>query len=168
MKEIPDGSVDMILCDLPYGTTACKWDTVIPMDKLFEQYRRIAKENAAIVLFCAQPFTSALVTSNVKCFKHHWVWLKNRGTGFQCAKYRPMMKTEDIIVFTKNGKRVNYYPQMIPLEKPYVDSGAKSTRGVNPLANFNKFKKVHTEKYPTNVIEVQKVSKPQHPTQKPV
>lgn len=168
MKDIPDGSVDMILCDLPYGTTACKWDTVIPFEPLWEQYSRIIKDNGAVVLFSAQPFTSALVSSNIKNYKHHWIWLKNRGTGFQVAKYRPMMQTEDIIAFCKKGNTLKYNPQMISLEKPYKGTGAKSTNGSNPLAHFNKMEKVYTHKYPTNVIEVPKVSKPQHPTQKPV
>ena len=168
MKDIPDGSIDMILCDLPYGTTACKWDTVIPFEPLWEQYNRIIKDNGAIVLFSAQPFTSALVSSNIKNYKHHWIWLKNRGTGFQVAKYRPMMQTEDIIAFCKKGNTLKYNPQMIPLDKPYKGTGAKSTNGSNPLAHFNKLEKVYTHKYPTNVIECPKVTKPQHPTQKPV
>ena len=77
MKRIPDGSVDMILCDLPYGTTACKWDTVIPFEPLWEQYERVIKDNGAIVLFGSQPFTSAMVSSNIKGYKHHWIWKKN-------------------------------------------------------------------------------------------
>ena len=105
MKEIPEESIDCIICDLPYGTTACKWDIVIPFKELWGQYTRITKDNGAIILFCCQPFTSVLVNSNLKGYKHHWIWLKNRGTGFQVAKYRPMMKTEDIIVFTKKGKK---------------------------------------------------------------
>lgn len=168
MKEIPDGSIDMILCDLPYGTTACKWDSVIPFEPLWEQYNRIIKDNGAIVLFSAQPFTSALVSSNIKNYKHHWIWLKNRGTGFQVAKYRPMMQTEDIIAFCKKGNTLKYNPQMIPLEKPYYCRNASSTNGSNPLANFGEGGKWVNEKYPTNVIEIAKVTKPIHPTQKPV
>lgn len=168
MKDIPDESIDMILCDLPYGTTACKWDTVIQFGALWEQYNRIIKDNGAIVLFAAQPFTSALVCSNIKNYKHHWVWVKNRGTGFQVAKYRPMMKTEDVIAFCRNGNTLKYNPQMILLDKPYFCRNASSTNGSNPLANFNEGGKWVREKYPTNVIECDKVSKPQHPTQKPV
>ena len=103
MKSIPDKSIDMILCDLPYGTTACKWDTIIPFEPLWEQYKRIIKDNGAIVLTSAQPFTSNLVMSNPKWYRHHWVWIKEKGTGFQVAKYRPMMKTEDIIMFNERG-----------------------------------------------------------------
>ena len=168
MKLIPDESVDMILCDLPYGTTACKWDTVIPLEPLWEQYNRIIKPNGAIALFGAQPFTAVLVASNIKNYKHHWIWMKNRGTGFQVAKYRPMMQTEDVVVFCKRGNTLNYNPQMIPLDKPYKGTGAKSTNGSNPIAHFNKIEKEYTHKYPTNVINCAKVSKPQHPTQKPV
>ncbi len=168
MKDIPDKSVDMILCDLPYGTTACKWDVIIPFNKLWEQYNRIIKDNGAIALFCCQPFTSVLVNSNLKGYKHHWIWLKNRGTGFQVAKYRPMMKTEDIIVFTKKGEKINYYPQMIKLDKPYFSKNASSTNGTNPLSHFNKGGKLVDSKYPTNVLEFSKVAQPIHPTQKPV
>ena len=168
MKDIPDKSIDMILCDLPYGTTACKWDIVIPFDKLWEQYNRIIKDNGAIALFCCQPFTSVLVNSNLKGYKHHWIWLKNRGTGFQVAKYRPMMKTEDIIVFTKKGEKINYYPQMTKLDKPYFSRNASSSNGTNPLAHFNSGGKMVDSKYPTNVLDFSKVTKPLHPTQKPV
>ena len=169
MKDIPDKSIDMILCDLPYGTTACKWDTIIPFEPLWQQYNRIIKDNGAIVLFSAQPFTSVLVNSNLKGYKHHWIWEKNRGTGFQVAKYRPMMATEDIIAFTKKGERINYYPIMVERDKPTVYKGASGTNGTNPLANFDKnLKKVSTHKYPTNIIKCNKVSKAIHPTQKPV
>lgn len=168
MKEIPDKSIDMILCDLPYGTTACKWDVVIPFEPLWEQYNRIIKDNGAIALFCCQPFTSVLVNSNLKGYKHHWIWLKNRGTGFQVAKYRPMMKTEDIIVFTKKGEKINYYPQMIKLDKPYFSRNASSSNGTNPLTHFNSGGKKVDSKYPTNVLDFSKVAKPVHPTQKPV
>jgi site-specific DNA-methyltransferase (adenine-specific) len=168
MKDIPDGSVDLVLTDPPYGTTACKWDSVIPFEPMWEQYNRIIKPNGAIALFGAQPFTAVLVASNIKNYKHHWIWMKNRGTGFQVAKYRPMMQTEDIVVFCKRGNTLNYNPQMIPLDKPYKGTGAKSTNGSNPIAHFNKIEKEYTHKYPTNVINCAKVSKPQHPTQKPV
>ena len=169
MKDIPDKSIDMILCDLPYGTTACKWDSIIPFDKLWEQYKRIVKDNGAIVLFGAQPFTSTLVNSNIKGYKHHWIWEKNRGTGFQVAKYRPMMATEDIIAFTKKGERINYYPIMVERDKPRLGTGPYSHSEINPLANFDSnFKKVYTHRYPTNIIKIDRVEKPMHPTQKPV
>jgi DNA modification methylase len=102
MPNIPDKSVDMILCDLPYGTTACSWDVIIPLDKLWNNYNRIIKDNGIIVLTASQPFTSLVVTSNIKFFKHHWVWDKKRGVGHLLAKKRPMMVTEDILVFYKD------------------------------------------------------------------
>ena len=167
MKNIPDGSVDLVLTDPPYGTTACKWDSVIPFEPMWEQLNRIVKADGAICFFCAQPFTSALIGSNIKKFKHHWIWKKNRGTGFQVAKYRPMMATEDVVVFSA-GKKVNYYPQMQKLEKPYFCRNASSSNGTNPLAHFNDGGKWVDSKYPTNVLEFAKVSKPTHPTQKPI
>lgn len=168
MPYIPDKSIDMILCDLPYGTTACKWDTIIPFDKLWEQYNRIIKDNGAIVLTASQPFTSALVMSNIKFLKHHWIWDKTTGTGFQVAKYRPMMRTEDIVVFSAKGKKLNYYPQMIKLNKPKIESLAGSKSGSSPIANLNKGKKVVTHRYPKNLIEIKRDKSKLHPTQKPV
>ena len=101
MKDIPDKSIDMILCDLPYGTTACKWDTIIPFEPLWEQYKLIIKDNGAIVLTASQPFTSALVMSNVKMFKYEWIWEKEQGVGFQLSKYRPLIKHESCLIFSK-------------------------------------------------------------------
>lgn len=112
MKGIPNGSIDMILCDLPYGTTACKWDTIIPFDPLWEQYKRIIKDNGAIVLTASQPFTSALVMSNPKLFKCEWIWQKNRGSNFATTKYQPMKEHESVLVFCKGV--ANYYPIMQP------------------------------------------------------
>jgi len=99
MPKIPDKSIDMILCDLPYGTTACKWDTVIPFEPLWEQYKRIIKDNGAIVLTASQPFTSALVMSNIKMFKYEWIWIKNKTVGFTYSKIQPLRNTESILVF---------------------------------------------------------------------
>lgn len=108
MKRIPDKSIDMILCDLPYGTTACKWDTIIPFEPLWEQYERVIKDNGAIVLTASQPFTSNLVMSNPKLFKHEWIWVKNRGSNFASLKYQPMKEHESVIVFSK--KTPKYHP----------------------------------------------------------
>ena len=110
MAQIPDGSVDMIMCDLPYGTTACKWDSVIPFEPLWAQYRRVAKRNAAIVLTASQPFTSALVMSNPVEFRHEWVWEKNRGSNFLNVKREPMKEHEVALVFSAGGW--TYNPQM--------------------------------------------------------
>ena len=124
MKDIPDKSVDMILCDLPYGTTACKWDVIIPFDKLWEQYNRVIKDNGAIVLFGGEPFTSKLICSNIEMFKYNWYWNKNSSSGFVNAKLKPMNTIETISVFSKgktsNGNKNNmpYYPQgLIPFNK---------------------------------------------------
>lgn len=165
MKKIPDGGVDLVLTDPPYGMTACKWDTVIPFEPMWEQLKRVTKKNGAIVLFGSQPFTSALIMSNPKMFKHHWVWLKEKGTGFQVAKYRPMMKTEDAIMFSSGSGAYN--PQMVLRDKPikyrYPTIKSKSS----PLASYAKKEVVATHKYPENVIS-QKTERGMHPTQKPV
>ena len=116
MQKMPDNSIDLILCDLPYGTTACKWDTIIPYDLLWQQYERIAKLNTAIVLFASQPFTSALIMSNPKWFKYCWTWDKVKPNGHLVAKIRPMQRTEDIVVFGKGT--IKYFPQMTKRDKP--------------------------------------------------
>ena len=161
--------VDMILCDPPYGTTACKWDSVIPFEPMWEKLKKIVKtKNTPIVMFGTMPFTAKLVNSNIKGYKHHWIWKKNRGTGFQVAKYRPMMQTEDIITFTVNGDKVNYFPIKVKRDKPVKYKYASSTNGTNPIANFNDRSYTSNDKYPTNIIEVNKVAKPVHPTEKPI
>jgi site-specific DNA-methyltransferase (adenine-specific) len=109
MKLIDDKSIDMILCDLPYGTTSCSWDTIIPFKPLWTQYERIIKDNGAIVLTASQPFTSALAMSNIKMFKYQWYWIKNRITGFANAKKQPLRNIEDVLVFYK--KLPTYNPQ---------------------------------------------------------
>ncbi len=101
MKEIETGTVDMILCDLPYGTTCCSWDAVIPFEPLWEQYERVIKENGAIVLFAAQPFTAVLATSNLKLFRYEWIWEKPAATGFLNAQFQPLRAHENILVFYK-------------------------------------------------------------------
>ena len=115
MKSIPDGSVDLVLCDLPYGTTACKWDTVIPFEPLWAQYRRIAKRNAAIVLTASQPFTTALIASNMDMFRYSWVWEKDQGVNFMSAKRQPLKVHEDVLVFytdlaEQRGAAIEYAP----------------------------------------------------------
>lgn len=113
MQIIPDKSVDMILCDLPYGTTACKWDVVIPFDKLWTQYERIIKDNGAIVLFGSEPFSSALRMSNINLYKYDWVWIKNQGSNFTSTKFQPMKEHETISVFGEG--KTKYFP--IPQER---------------------------------------------------
>jgi len=167
MQNIPDGSVDMVMTDPPYGTTACKWDSIIPLEPMWEQLKRVIKPNGAIVMTCAQPFTSALVMSNPKQYKHHWVWQKEKGTGFQVAKYRPMMKTEDVICFC--GGRLAYNPQMVKRDKPITYSYPTKPSRSNPLAHYKKKKVTATHKYPENIIKIKTSGRGKlHPTQKPV
>ena len=121
MKNIKDKSIDMILCDLPYGTTSCKWDSIIPFEPLWEHYKRIIKDNGAIVLFAQQPFTTLLISSNINEFRHNIVWHKDKCANFLHAKNQPRKTTEDIIVFSKEGSgfvhnsknKCTYNPQMI-------------------------------------------------------
>lgn len=104
MKNIPDNSIDFILCDLPYGVTDCKWDEIIPFDKLWEQYNRIAKEKSTIALFSTQPFTTKVINSNLKKYRYNWYWIKNNKTGFTLAKKQPMRQVEDICIFIKDTR----------------------------------------------------------------
>jgi len=108
MEKIPDQSIDMILCDLPYGTTACKWDTIIDLDRLWKQYKRIIKDNSAVVLTASQPFTSVLGSSNLVNLKYSWVWKKSRPTGHLNAKKMSLKNIEDILVFY--NKQSTYNP----------------------------------------------------------
>ena len=117
MKQVPDKSIDLILCDLPYGTTQNKWDTVIPFDKLWAQYNRIIKDNGAILLFSQMPFGANLIMSNPKMFRYEWIWEKEQGTGFLNAKKMPLKKHENILVFYKHLP--TYNPQMREGFKPY-------------------------------------------------
>lgn len=119
MTKIADKSVDCVICDLPYGTTACKWDVVIPFDKLWEQYRRIVKDDGAIVLFGSQPFTSLLVMSNLPMFKYEWIWKKAVGSNFATTKFMPMKEHENILVFGKGKLKYN------PIPQPRSESGKK-------------------------------------------
>ena len=166
MKDIPDNSVDMILCDLPYGTTACKWDVIIPFEDLWTQYTRIAKEDAAIVLTAAQPFTSVLVSSNIKMFRYEWVWEKPQGTNPLNAKVMPMKSHENVLVFSK--KRARYFPIMEE-GKPY--SGFKSKDGATIGEVYAKQTSMHRENHGTRYPKTIRRFKQQtglHPTQKPV
>lgn len=170
MRMIPDKSIDMILCDLPYGTTACKWDTVIPFEPLWEQYERIIKDNGAIVLTAAQPFTSQLVNSNLKLFRYEAVWEKDKGTDFGNANRKILNAHENILFFYK--KQPTYNRQDFKGE-PYKRNN-KKTNGPDDL-NFksdNSGEWINEGKRaPKSVIKVNRVSaggkKPVHPTQKP-
>jgi len=166
MKKIADKSIDMILCDLPYGTTACKWDTIIPFEPLWEQYKRIIKDNGAIVLTASQPFTSALVMSNIKMFKYEWIWDKKIPSGMSYAKFQPMRQHENILVFC-NGK-TTYNPQIIKRDKP-IKGGGMSKGETTNNQNLVALKKTYDYKNPTTIIVQDKIRKGSlHPTQKPV
>lgn len=168
MKEMPDKSVDMILCDLPYGTTACKWDNVIPFEPLWEQYNRIIKDNGAIVLFGREPFTSKLVCSNIKDYKHKWVWNKKQSGSFQNAKYMPLQIDEDIIVFCKENKKVNYYPIMRK-GKMRKRGGAKQKSRVVGSGLQDGFCNYSDLYYPTNILEFASIRKGRlHETEKSI
>ena len=133
MSKIADKSIDMILCDLPYGTTNCKWDAVIPFDKIWKHYERVIKPNGAIVLTASQPFTSALVMSNPKMFKYEWIWEKSKASNFLLAKKQPLKAHENVLVFA-NGTP-NYYPQKTQ-GKPYYRGGVKEKHD-NPEVSNN-------------------------------
>ena len=167
MKDIPDKSIDMVLCDLPYGTTACKWDTIIPFELLWEQYKRIIKKHGAIVLTATQPFASALVISNPKGFKHEWVWDKVRSSGFQVAKYKPMQRHENALVFTSKGERVNYFPIM-ELRDKTVKGRVASRSESSPLKYSDGKARIYTHKNPQSIVVFPKPNRAVHPTQKPV
>ena len=174
---IPEKSVQLILADLPYGTTACKWDIVLPLDKLWEHYERIIKDDGAIVLTCQQPFTSSLIMSNIKLYKYSWHWNKIKPSSFFNAKNAPMKKIEDVAIFSKgniaNGSKnmMKYNPQGLiecgKIRPPKNDSvPSQSTIGKRP-SRANAYKQEFTN-YPTDLIEFTFEQKPIHPTQKPL
>lgn len=185
MKKIEDKSVDCIICDLPYGTTACKWDTIIPFDKLWEQYNRLIKDNGAICLFGSEPFSSMLRMSNLKMYKHEWYWNKVNAANFVQAKNHHLKIVENIIVFSRG--KVTYNPQMIENNNEYADNLRKKhtykkeeseTQTVNDkyfVMASGKFISETDEKYafPKNIITISKFSSECnskhrfHPTQKP-
>ena len=148
MPQIPDNSIDMILCDLPYGTTACKWDVVIPFELLWEQYKRITKDSGVVILTASQPFTSMLVTSNIKMFRYEWVWEKSKASNFLQASYMPLKAHENILVFYKKKPTFNHqYTYGKPYDASKRVSGTKygsNTAVYNPVPN-PKFRKVRTD-----------------------
>ena len=170
MAEIADGSVDMVCADLPYGTTSCKWDTVIPFAPLWEQYRRVCKPNAAIVLTASQPFTSALVMSNPKGFKHEWIWRKDKAGNFAAAKYAPMKIHESVLVFCHG--QINYNPIKTLRDKPIIRGNSSANGTAKNLASSSRFcghtRKVFIDRCPESIIPFGTVRKTIHPTQKPV
>lgn len=168
MKSIPDNSIDMILCDLPYGTTACKWDSVIPFEPLWEQYKRIAKRDTAIVLTASQPFTTELISSNMAMFKYCWVWDKKKPGAIGIAKYQPLRVTEDVAVFCKGTHR--YFPIKTPREKIKKYRNYKHSE-INAPSLGAMSDDVTTDFYcPKNIIDISNANQrgKVHPTQKPV
>ena len=179
MKEIPSGSVDMVLTDPPYGTTACKWDSIIPLEPMWEQLKRIIKPRGAIVMTASQPFTTTLIASNMKMFKYCWVWEKNRPTGSQHARNRPMSKHEDIVVFSAapmghasqlKDKRMIYNPQGVVATGRQKTVKAKGFHGNHIGARPNQVGVKYDvfTGFPQTVLAFAKEEDHLHPTQKPV
>lgn len=179
MKDIPDGSIDMILCDLPYGTTACKWDTVIPFEPLWAQYKRVINGNGAIVLTASQPFTTALISSNMKMFKYCWYWNKSKPNGWQHSKNKPMTKVEEVVVFSPapmghisllGGKRMKFNPQGTTIVGKKTISSVKHGRTMGARLNQVGKNYVAETGFPHNVLEYPNIvgANAIHPTQKPV
>ena len=172
MKAIPDGSVDMVLADPPYGTTACKWDRIIDLDLMWIQLKRVIKPNGAIVMTASQPFTTVLISSNMKMFKYCWVWDKVRGTNFFAAKFQPLNNTEDILVFSTGGCNNGTKNPV-----PYNPQGIKETLKKNKYGG-GKVGKAHgaleksytqtTTNYPFKILKIPYEKATVHPTQKPV
>jgi len=174
MKEINDGSVDAVIADPPYGTTACKWDSVIPLEPMWKQLKRVIKPNGAIVLFGSQPFTTALIASNLKEFRYCWYWKKSVGSGFQNAKRQPLRLIEEVAVFYR--KPPQYIPQgLVRIDAPRVnkisaaDSIVGGTSGRGGLRTVGNEWVQEFTNYPRNVLEFPApMAGRQHPTQKPV
>jgi len=179
MPNIPDKSIDMILCDLPYGTTACKWDVIIPFESLWKEYKRIIKDNGAIVLFGSQPFTSMLVMSNLKMFKYEWIWEKGKATNFLLAKKQPLKIHESILIFNTNI----YFYQQQPLTNSGINRNNRNKNAIfknknsvyGNVTNLRVIKyKGKIEGYPKSIIKFNSEANNQyikqvfHPTQKPV
>ena len=177
MKSIPSGSIDAIITDPPYGTTACKWDSVIDFDLMWEQLNRIIKPNGAIVLFGSEPFSSALRMSNIKNYKYDWIWKKNGNSGdFAMAKNKPLSNIENICCFSfgkcGNGAklRMEYNPQDLiykPRTVKKTDGGSSSEHRPNRKVRVVKFTSEYTN-YPKRILEFKKDKNKKHPTQKPV
>ena len=178
MRQFPDKSIDMILCDLPYGVTGCKWDAIIPLEPLWGQYERIIKDNRAIVLFATQPFTTDLINSNRKLYKYSWYWKKEKGTGISIAKFQPMRIIEDILVFGRGNvqycpimRKVKPYHHVLPLPRGREDSAQHmDSKSVDDKGR--RIYRRYEEAYPVNLLEFPRDNtsegKSLHPTQKPV
>ena len=174
MKEIPDSSVDMILCDLPYGTTSCKWDSIIPLDKIWKSYTRIITRKGAIVLTSAQPFTTILIGSNLSLFRYTLVWEKTRPSNQNMAKSQFLRVHEDICIFSKSSahnmarERMAYYPQGLVYLGKEINQSSKVTNNLGENRTRNKYYFQEWTNYPKSVLKFNSEGKTVHPTQKPV
>jgi site-specific DNA-methyltransferase (adenine-specific) len=165
MKKIPDGSVDMVLCDLPYGTTACKWDVVIPFEPLWKEYWRTLRENGAVVLFGTEPFSSRVRNSQTEHFRYDWIWEKRHFVNFAAAKKQPLKIHEIISVFSK--KQATYNPQGIVKINKVTRQGRKASQLIGGSERPAQYIQEHTN-YPTSVLICPKDGESHHPTQKPI
>lgn len=175
MKKIPDGSIDMILCDLPYGTTASKWDSIIDFEKLWEEYERIISDNGAIVLTASGSFTHKVISSNEKLFRYKWIWIKSRPGNFVNANNRPMTKYEEILVFsrgkTANGSKnkMKYNPQgLIEVNKTTKASPNRFGTMAGKRPSHQKYTKQKYTNYPVDILGFNSLGSYSHPNQKPV
>jgi site-specific DNA-methyltransferase (adenine-specific) len=172
MASLEDASADLILTDPPYGTTRISWDSIIPLEPMWNQLNRIIKPNGAIALFAGEPFTSVLISSNLRGFKYRWTWDKQIPSGMMYARFRPMQQSEDIVIFSRNGQRTNYFPIMVKRDKPI--RGRINSRSVggntDNIKTIRKTVKTYTHKNPTTLLRFPPVprGKGLHPTQKPV
>lgn len=168
LATLEDNSIDMVLTDPPYGTTKNKWDSPLNWEIIWKHLNRVTKPNSAIVLFAQMPFSANLVYNNIKNYKHFWTWYKKLPGNFAVAKYMPLTVTEDIYVFTPNGERVNYYPQMVTGKPRY--KGGKSRNSGNGFGGLDPIIKYNDQYYPKSILEFKPVtrSKSLHPSQKPV
>lgn len=167
--KIPEKAIDLILTDPCFGTTKHEWDKSMNWEFLFDQFKRLCKPNSAIVLFSQEPFTSSLINNFEKQYKHFWIWNKKQSANFAVAKYMPLTVTETIVVFSPNGERVTYYPQMVTGKKRKRGSKNAKTNG----SGFGNIKQVYYESdqyYPTNLLDFKGVARKDslHPSQKPV
>ncbi len=178
MPLIPDKSVQLILADLPYGTTACKWDSIIPLGLLWKQYKRVIKDNGAIVLTASQPFTTKLISSNYEMFKYCWVWDKIRASNFFAAKFQPLNNTEDIVVFSNGGANngakmpIMYNPQgMTIINKEVKNSNSVGGKIGDAHKTAMKRGENYTQEgtgYPNKILQFIRDNNCEHPTQKPL
>ena len=164
LPNIPDGSIDLILCDLPYGTTQNKWDSILPLDKLWAEYKRLIKPNGQIVLTAAQPFTSVLVCSNLSMFKYEWIWKKTDSTNFLNAKHQPLRIHESVLVFYNKS---NYNPQGLKRCDKFVKDQKPVTTDNYGATKAQQYKQMFTN-YPESVITFGSANNTIHPTQKPL